>query len=133
MLNKQISTLSLEFFVRLLLYNNDDIASFLTRELVCFAMELVLAIVRSAFVDHSLEDFLLLGDLLALANLALVGFVNDFTFATAVITWALRLRVHTGSKLRHAGDHTTATASRALLDSAFFATEAGASCADAVS
>jgi len=119
--------------VGLFLYNNDNITGFLTWELVCLTVESELHIVGSALVDLSVENFLLLCHLFALANLALVGFVDNFTLATAVITWALRLGVHARSKLGHTGDHTLATASSALLDSAFFTSETIARCANAVS
>ena len=89
MLYKQISSSSLEFLVRLLLHDNHDIAGFLTRVLVGFTVESVLAIVGRALINLSIDDFFLLGDFLTLACLAFVSVVNDFTFAITVVTWAL--------------------------------------------
>ena len=57
MLEQDISALSLELLVGLFLHNNDDIAGFDARRLIDLAMEGVLAIVRSALVNHGIENF----------------------------------------------------------------------------
>jgi hypothetical protein len=59
------------------LYNN--VTWLNTWILVSLAMEGVLVIVGSAFVDFSLQNFLLFDDLLAIAGLALIFFVDDLT------------------------------------------------------
>lgn len=132
LLKQQIGSFSLELLVRLLLDNNNHIAGFLTGVLVGFTVESVLGFVGGAFVDLGFNDLLLLFDLLALAHLALVGLVDLFSLAIAVVARTLGLRVHSRAKLGHAGDDTTSSASCALLDSAFFATFASARLADAV-
>jgi len=91
MLYKQISTLSLEPLVGLFLHDNDHVTGLLAWVLVCLAVECELAIVRSALIDLSINDFLLLHHLLSLARLALVGLVDDLALAATVIAGALRL------------------------------------------
>lgn len=130
MFEEQIGSLSLELLVRLFLHDNDDITGLLAWELVGFTVERELAVVGCALVDHGLENFLLLDDLLALANLAFVGFIDDFTLATAIVTRSLGLRVHSRAELLHACHDTATTASCALLYSALFATETVARNAD---
>lgn len=73
----------------LFLYDNNDITSFLPRVLIGFTVECVLAVVWCTLVDLGIKYLLLFCDLFTLASLALIGFVNDFTFATAIIAWAL--------------------------------------------
>jgi len=96
-------------------------------------MEDVVVAVGGALVDFSFNNFLLLDDLLSIASLALVFFVDDLAFTTAVVTRSLGLGVHAGSELNHLGDHTTSLATSALLDSAFFASETVAAGADSLS
>jgi hypothetical protein len=115
------------------LNDNYDITSFGAWELVCFAVESVLGIVGGSFVDDSFQNFLLFVYFFAFACLALVSFINDFTFATAVITRSLRLRVHARAQLGHASDDTSTAASCTLLDSAFFSTKTIARHADTLS
>lgn len=133
MFNKQVSTLSLELLVRLLLHNNDDIAGLSAWELVSFAVERVLAVVWRTLVDRHIDDLLLFVDLLALASLALVGVIDHLALSATIVTRTLRLRVHARSELGHASHHTATTASSTLLNCAFFATEAIALDADALS
>lgn len=133
MFNQEIGSLSLEALVGLLLDNDHDIARLGTRELVSFSVEGVLAVVGGTLVNSHIDDLLLFVDFLSLASLALVGFVNDFALAAAVVTRSLGLRVHAGSELGHASHHTAATAGCALLDSAFFASEPGTLSANALS
>lgn len=130
---KDISALSLELLVGLFLHNNDDIAGFDARRLIGLAMEGVLAIVRSALVDHGIENLLLFVHFLALANIAPVGLVDDLTLSTAVVARALRLGVHAGSKLGHFHDDTSTTAGCALLNSAFSSSPALANLTDSLS
>ena len=132
-LNQKISTLTLESLVRLLLHHDNHVTRFLTRVLVGFTVERILAIVWRTFVDHCINNFLLLHHFLAFASLALVGLIDDLTFSTAVVTRALGLRVHARSKLGHARNHTSASAGRALLYSAFLATKTTAACANTFS
>jgi len=96
-------------------------------------MEDVVVAVGGALVDFSFNNFLLLDDLLSIASLALVFFVDDLAFTTAVVTRSLGLGVHAGSELNHLGDHTASLAASALLDSAFFASETVAAGADSLS
>ena len=132
-LHEEVGTLSLELLVGLLLHYDDDITWLLSGVLVSLAVECVFALVWRALVNLGINDLLLFLDLLAFADLALVGIINSLSLATAVITRTLRLGVHARSDLGHASDNTTAAASRALLDSAFFATEAIARLTDAIS
>lgn len=131
--DQQISALALEPLVGLLLHNDNDVASFLARVLVGLSVEGVLGVVRRTLVDLSINNLLLLVHLLALAGRALVRFVDDLSLAAAVVTGTLRLRVHARAELGHARHHTATAAGRALLDSAFFAAEAIARLADALS
>lgn len=133
MFKKEIGSLSLELLVRLLLHNDDDITGLLTWVLVGFTVESVLTVVGGSLVNLSIDNFLLLSDLLALANCAFVGLINDFTFAIAIVTRSLRLRVHSRAELSHAGHDTATTASCALLDSAFFTAKTIAWSANSVS
>lgn len=131
MLEKQVSALSLELFVRLLLHDNDHIAGLHTRELVGLTVESVLAIVRCALINHGFENFLFLGHFLALAGLAFVRLVDNLALAMTVVTGTLRLGVHAWAELLHSRYNTASTARGALLYSAFFATDTVASIADA--
>jgi len=71
--------------VRLLLDYNYYVSWLMPWVLVSLAMEHILLIVRCTLVDLNVNYFLVLDDFLAVAELALVFFVNDFTFATAVV------------------------------------------------
>jgi len=77
--HQQIGSFSLELLMGLLLGLNDNVTWLNTWILISLAMESVLVIVGSAFVDFSLQDFLLFDDLLAIAGLALIFFVDDLT------------------------------------------------------
>lgn len=129
--DEQVGALSLKALVRLLLHDNHDIAGLLSRILVCLSVERVLAIVWSALVNGSIDNFLLLGYLFTLACLALVGLVDNLAFSIAFFAGALALRVHTRSKLLHLGDDTSPTTWLALLNGAFFTSETTANLADA--
>ena len=132
-LDEQVGTSSLELLVFHLFDDNDDITWLLTGVLVSFAVEGVFGTVGCTLINRNVDNLLLLLGLLSIANFALVGFIDDLTFAAAVIARALRLRVHAGSKLRHASHDTASTAGRTLFDSAFFATFATTWLTDAVS
>lgn len=75
----------------LFLNNDDDITGFLSRVLISFTVESVLAIIRGTFVNLGFENFLFFGYLFAFADFAFVGFINDFTFTTAIVARSLRL------------------------------------------
>ena len=75
--------------MRLFLHDNNDITRFLSRVLVGFTVESVLLIVWCTLVDLGIKNLLLLRHLFTLASLALVGFINNFTFATAIIARTL--------------------------------------------
>lgn len=130
LLNKQISSLSLEFLVRLLLHDNYDITGFHSGILVSFSVERVLTVVGRTLIDRSFEDLLFLDDLFTIASLTLVLLINYFSLAATIVTRSLRLGVHARSEHLHASDHSTSLASSALLDSAFFASSAFALNAD---
>lgn len=129
-LDKQVGTLALKHLVRLLLDNYDDVASLDTRELVGFAVECILLAVRCAFVNFRVDNFFFFYYFLAIAGLALVFVVNDFAFASAVVAGTLGLRVHAWSELLHARYNAAAFTCGALLDSAFFAADTLARCAN---
>jgi hypothetical protein len=122
LLHQEIGTLSLKGLMGLLLNNYNHVASLSSGELVSFAVESVLLPIGCSFVDFSLKDLLFLGDLLAIAGLALVLLIDDLTLSIAVITTTSRLRVHTGSKLLHFGYLTATSASATLLNGTFFTT-----------
>ena len=133
MFKEEVSTLSLKLLVGLLLHDNDDITGLLAWELVGLTVESVLLIIGSTLVDLGVKNFLLLDNLLALTSLALVGLIDDLTLTATIVTRSLGLRVHAGSELSHAGNHTATTAGCALLDSAFFASKTIADGANALS
>ena len=131
--DQEISTLSLELLVGLLLDHNDNVARLLAREFVSLTVESVLAIVWCTFVNNCVENFLFFRHLFALASLALVCVINDLAFSAAIIARSLGLRVHAWSKLGHASHNTSSTACGTLLDSALFASLAFAGSANALS
>jgi hypothetical protein len=105
--------------VGLLLDNDDDIAGLSTWELVGLPVEGVMLAIGRTLVNLSIDDFLFFVDLLAIANLALVLLIDDFSFSTTIVARTLGLSVHTGSELLHFGNHAATSASSALLDGAF--------------
>ena len=133
MFKEKICTSSFKLLMWLLLDDNDDITSFLPRILISFTVESVLSVIWRTFVNDGIDYLLLLFDFLSIAYLALILFVNDFTFASAIITRSLRLGVHAGSKLCHTGDDTAASTRCALLNSAFFASSSFACFANSIS
>ena len=107
--------------MRLLLAHDNHVTSLSPRVLVSLAMKLVLVFVRSALVDFDLDYFLLLDDLLTIASLALILFVDDFSFATALVARPRRLGVHSRSELRHLHDHASSLAGWTGLHCSFLA------------
>jgi len=107
--------------VSLLLHDDHNVAGLLTRILVSLSVESVLAIVRRSLVNVCVEDLLLFGDFLSIASAALVGFINDFTLASAIFARSLGLGVHARAQLSHLGDHATSATGATLLHSAIFA------------
>jgi len=108
--NKQVSTLSLELLVRLLLHNNHNVSWLHAWILVRFAMESVLLVVWRTFVNVCFQNLFLFDDLLAIASLALVLFVNHLALSATVFARPLRLRVHARSKHLHFGHHSVTLA-----------------------
>lgn len=104
----------------LLLDYNNDIAWLGAGILISFTIESILVLIRGTLVNYGLKDFLLLFDLLTIADLALVFLVNNLALASAVIAGSLGLGVHAGSQLGHFGYHTTTSASATLLHCAIF-------------
>ena len=129
--NEQVGALSLEALVRLLLHDDDDVAGLLARILVCLSVERVLAIVRGALINCSIDNFLLLGYLFTLACLALVGLVDNLALSIALFARALTLRVHARSQLLHLGDDTSPTTWLTFLNGALFTSQTSACLADA--
>ena len=74
--HKKVCTLPLELFVRLLLGNYDHVTRLSSRVLVSFAMEGVLVVVWCSFINVRLQNLLFFHDLLSIACLALVLFVD---------------------------------------------------------
>jgi hypothetical protein len=74
--------------VGLLLNNYYDVTCLSTRVLVGLTMECVLAVVRGTFIDFGVNYLFFLNYFFTIAVLALVFFVNYFTFATTIITRA---------------------------------------------
>ena len=133
MFEEKICTSSFKLLVGLLLDNNNDIACLLPRVLISLTVESVLSVIWRTFVNDGIDNLLLLFDFLSITYLALILFVNDFTFATTIITRSLRLGVHAGSKLCHTGDNTAATTRCALLNSAFLTSSSFACLANSIS
>jgi len=79
--HKDIGSLSFKNFVGLLLCNNDHIASFSTRILISFTIEMVSLVVRCTFIDFSIDNLLLFAHFLTITVLALV-FVIDLLSLT---------------------------------------------------
>lgn len=109
--NKQVSSLTLEGLMALLLNLDHHVTGFHVGELVCLTVEHVLLTVRSTFVNLYFKNFLLFGDFLAIASLALVLLIDDLTLALALIAWTSTLRVHAGAELLHHSPHTSSLAS----------------------
>jgi len=87
--DQEISALSLELFVRLLLANDDNITGLSAWVFVSFTVERILVLVWCAFVNIDLDDLLLLEHFLTITSLTFVLLIDDFTLASAVIAWAL--------------------------------------------
>jgi len=73
----------------LLLHDDYNVAWLGAWELISLSVESVLSVVRGSLVNSSLKNLLLLDDLLSIAGLALVSLVNDFSLASAIVTWSL--------------------------------------------
>lgn len=91
LLHQQVSTFALEALVGLLLRDYNHITGFDAWILVSFTMERVLVVVRRALIDRCFKNLLLLYNLLAVASLALVLFVDDFSLAAAFVAGTLGL------------------------------------------
>jgi hypothetical protein len=128
--DQEIGAFPLEYLVGLLLHNNDDITGLGSWELVSLSVEGVGLPVRCTLVDLGIDDLLFLHDFLAIASLALILLVNDFTLSTTVITATSGLCVHAGSELLHFGYLTATSASATLLNGSFFAALTSARCAN---
>ena len=132
-LYQEVGSFPLKLFVWLLMNDDDDVTGLGAWVFVSFAVEGVLISVGCAFVDVNFNDLLLFHDLLSIAGLALVGVIDNFTLAAAVVTWSLGLSVHAWSELLHLHDHTSPSALWALLNCAFLASFTVTLLADALS
>ena len=94
LLDQEVSASALELSVGLLLDLDDDITGLDAWVFVSLTMEDVFLTVRCTLIDLDLNDFLLLNDLLAIASLALIFLIDDFTLALAFIAGLGALRVH---------------------------------------
>jgi hypothetical protein len=121
--NEQVSSLTLEGLMALLLNLDHHVTCFRVGELICLTVEHVLLTVGGTFVNLYFKNFLLFGDFLAIASLALVLLIDDLTFSLALIAWASTLRVHAGAELLHDSPHTSSLASCACHHSSALATE----------
>lgn len=121
-LHQQVGTFALEDFVGLFLHDDDNVTWLGAWVLVSLAVEVVSLSVWCSLVNISINDLLLLLDLLAQAVLASVLLVDNFALTSAVITRLSRLGVVAWPELLHLGDHTSALARTASLNSAVFAT-----------
>lgn len=130
--HQEVSSTALEGIVLLLLDLNNDVARLNIRVFISLSVEDILLTVGSALVNLNLKDFLILDDLLAIASLALVFFIDDLTFALAIVAWTSALRVHARSKHLHDSPHAAALASTARSDCTGLTTEALALVADSV-
>jgi len=133
LLNEQVSTLTFEYLVGHFFNGDDDISRLSAGELISLSVENVVAAIRGTLVDFSFDDLLFLDDLLTIASLALILFVDHFSLTTAGVTRSGRLRVHARSELDHFGDHTASLTVSTLLDGSFFASDTIADGADSLS
>jgi len=110
----------LNFFMWLLLNDNNYVTRFLPWEFISLPMIRILSIVGRAFINFNIKNLFFLNHFFAITALAFVFFINNFTFSITNITRTLALSVHTWSNHLHPCNHTSATARSALLDSTFF-------------
>jgi len=96
-LNEEVSALPLEDLVSDFLHDDNYVTSLGSGEFISFTMEGVVVTMRRSLINLSFENLLLLANLLSIASLALVLFVNNFAFASALIAGSLRLCVHAGA------------------------------------
>jgi len=75
--------------VWLLLGNNDYITWLHAWELISFAVEGILVVVRGSFVDICFDNLFFFDNLLSIASLALVLLINDFTLSVALVARSL--------------------------------------------
>jgi hypothetical protein len=85
LLDQEICTLTLEKLVGLLLNNYNNVTWFDSGVFVGLAMEDILLVVRCTFVDFSFDDLLLFNNFFAIAVLAFVLFIDDFTLSVTII------------------------------------------------
>jgi hypothetical protein len=115
--------------VGLLLDFKYDVSCLDSGSLVTLALELHAGAAADALVDVDVEDFAVDNGLLAVALLAAILVLDDFTLAITVRADSLEALDH-GAHLAHHGLHTMAVTAGALLDSTLLSTDAGALGAD---
>jgi len=108
--HQDVSTLALEGLVWLLLYDDDHVAWLSTWVLIGLTVEGVGLSVGCTLIDLNIDGLSFLLDALSIAFLALVLFVDLFTFAIAIVTWSSRLSVETWTNLLHFLNHAAASA-----------------------
>lgn len=126
---KEVVILSGEACVRLLFNLENNITSLNTRSLVTFASELDLGAALDTPVDVDVEDLSVNGGLLAVALLATILILDNFTFTIAVGADSLEALNH-GAHLAHHSLHTSTIAARALANSTILSSKAVALGAD---
>lgn len=120
---KQVIIFSGEACVRLLLNLENNVTSLNTGSLVTFASELDLGATLDTPVDMDVENLSVHGGLLAVALLAAILILDDFTFTIAVRADSLEALNH-GAHLAHHSLHTSTIAARALANSAILSSKA---------
>jgi hypothetical protein len=87
------------------------------RHLVALSMDGILLSVRRSLVHLYLQLLLFVFDLLSVAGLALLGWVDALSLAIALVTGSSPLTVHAWSQLHHHGSHALSFAALASDDS----------------
>lgn len=95
-------------------------------------MEVVLLAIRRSLINVSLKYFCLFADLLSVASLALVFFIDDLALSTAIVAMSSALCVHAWSNHLHFVNHATSFARTAFLNSTVLSTFTVALNADAL-
>merc|ERR1719158_436428 len=130
--HKEVVALASELGVVLDFDDEDDVPRLDARCLIAFAVELDLLVVACPLVDGNFEDLALLLDLLALALLAPLAWVDHLALAAALVAGTLDLLHHARAQLPHFDHHTMAITAGAHGLAARFAATATAGLAEDV-
>ena len=87
--NQQISTLSFEFLMRLLLHYNNNVSWLNTWIFISFTMESIFGFIRATFINLSIQNLFLFDNFFAITNWTLIFLINYFSSSTTIITRSL--------------------------------------------